>query len=128
MATSILLAKILGPYLIIVAIGIMFNPKFYQKMIEDFFKNAALLYLGGVMALIIGMVIVLFHNVWVPSWPVIITIFGWGGLLKGIWLIVFPNSVGKLTQIYQRKPALLRVHMIVVLVIGLFLTAKGYFA
>jgi len=104
----------------------MCNLKFYQRIIGDFFKNAALLYLGGVMALLFGIVIVLFHNVWVADWPVIITIFGWGGLIKGIWLIVFPNTAGKLTQAYQKKSSLLVVHLIIVLVIGVLLTVKGY--
>ena len=128
MGTSIFLAKLLGPYMVIVAIGLMFNLRFYQRMIEDFFKNAALIYLGGIMALIIGIVLVLFHNVWVAGWPIIITIFGWGGLIKGIWLIVFPNSVGRITQVYQKKPALLRIHMIIILAIGLLLNVKGYSA
>jgi len=128
METSLLLAKILGPYCMVVAIGLILNLKFYQKMIDDFFKNTALIYLGGIMALTIGIVIVLFHNLWVASWPVIITIFGWGGLIKGIWLIVFPNSVGKLTQVYQKKPALLKIHMIIVLIVGLLLTLRGYSA
>jgi hypothetical protein len=128
MDNSILLAKILGPYCMVVAIGLILNLKFYLKMIDDFFKNTALIYLGGIMALIIGIVIVLFHNVWVAAWPVIITIFGWGGLIKGIWLIVFPNSVGKITQVYQKKPALLKIHMIIVLIVGLLLTLRGYSA
>jgi hypothetical protein len=128
METSVLLAKILGPYCVIVAIGLMFNLKFYQRMIEDFFKNTALIYLGGVMALIIGIVLVLFHNIWVAGWPVIITIFGWGGLIKGIWLIIFPNALGKLTQVYQKKPLLLRAHMVIVLIFGILLTLKAYFA
>lgn len=127
MENSILLAKIIGPYTVIVAIGLMFNLKFYQKMMEDFFKNTALIYLGGAMALIIGLLIVLFHNVWVAGWVVIITIFGWLGLFKGALLIILPNSVAKLTQAYQKKPVLLMVHMIIILVIGLFLTVKGYF-
>ena len=128
MENSLLIAKILGPYLTIVAIGIMFNLKAYQRMMEDFLKNAALIYLGGVLALIFGIVIVLFHNVWLAGWPVIITIFGWMGLIKGVWLIVFPNATGKLTQLYQKKPTLLKVHVLIVLVIGLLLTVRGYFA
>ena len=118
MENSMLIAKILGPYLAIVAIGIIFNLKAYQRMMEDFLKNAALIYLGGAMSLIFGIVIVLFHNVWVAGWPVIITIFGWMGLVKGVWLIVFPNSTGKLTHLYQKKPALLRVHMVIFLIIS----------
>jgi len=128
MGNSILIAKIMGPYMVIVGIGLLCNLKFYQRMMEDFLKNAALIYLGGVYALIIGLLIVLFHNVWVAGWQVLITIFGWIGLIKGIWLIVFPNSVGKLTQAYQQKQALLRVNLVIVLVVGLLLIAKGYFA
>ncbi len=127
MGSSIMLAKIIGPYLVIVAIGIMLNLKFYQRMMEDFFKNSALIYLGGVLALIIGLLIVLFHNVWEANWAVLITIFGWIGLIKGVWLIIFPDSAGRLAQAYQKKAALLVVHLIIILVIGVFLTAKGYF-
>ena len=126
MENTMFLAKILGPYMVIVAIGIMLNLKYYQGMMEDFFKNKALIYLGGVLALIIGFLIVLSHNVWEASWVAIITIFGWGGLIKGVWLIVFPNSVGKLTKAYQRKPALLKIHLLVILALGVFLTIKGY--
>ncbi len=128
MENSMLLARIIGPYMVIVAIGIMFNLKFYQRMIEDFLRNSALIYLGGVMALIIGLLIVLFHNVWVAGWAVLITIFGWMGLIKGAWLIIFPNAAGKLTQAYRQKTGLLVVHLIIILAIGVFLIIKGYFA
>jgi len=67
METSIFLAKLLGPYCIIVAVGLLFNLKNYQKVIEDFCKNSALLYLGGVLALFFGLLVVLFQNVWVVT-------------------------------------------------------------
>ncbi len=64
MENSIFLAKILGPYCIIIATGILFNLESYQKLIEDFCKHSALLYLGGILAFLFGFLIVLFHNVW----------------------------------------------------------------
>jgi len=127
MENSIFLAKILGPYCIIVGAGVLFNVKSYQKVMEDFCKNSALLYLGGIFALLFGLLILLFHNVWAANWTVIITIFGWGGLIKGAWLIIFPNSLTKLTEAYKKKTALLKVHLLVVIVLGIFLTVKGYF-
>ena len=126
MGNSILLAKILGPYCIIVAVGVLLNLKFYQKMIEDFFKNSALIYFGGILALLFGLLVVVFHNEWVANWTVIITIFGWSGIIKGIWLIVFPNTMLKFTEVFQKKEALLRIHLSVVLALGVFLTVKGY--
>ncbi|MDP8234357.1 MAG: hypothetical protein P9M06_06120 [Candidatus Saelkia tenebricola] len=128
METSLFIAKIIGPCCIIVSIGIMLHRKFFQKIMEDYFKNSALVFFGGIFALIIGFVIVLTHNVWTNSWPVIITIYGWCGILKGIWLIVFPNSVLKFTQLYAKNTTFLLIQAIIIIVFGLILTHLGYFA
>lgn len=127
MGSSMFLAKLFGPYCIIVAVGILFNLKNYRKVMEDFFKNSALLYLGGVFALFFGLLIVLFHNVWAANWTVIITILGWLGLIKGAWLIILPNTLTKLIEAYREKTALLVIHLFVVLALGVFLTVIGYF-
>jgi len=127
MENSIFLAKILGPYCIIVAVGILLNLKSYQKILKDFCKNSALLYIGGILALLFGLLILLFHNVWAANWTVIITIFGWLALIKGVWLIIFPNTVAKLTEVYQKNTVLLKVPLFIVAIIGIFLTIMGYF-
>ena len=106
----------------------MFNRKAFQRVMDDFCKNAALVFYGGVLALVIGVVIVLTHNVWVADWTVIITIIGWLGLIKGIWIIVFPNTVSKFMQAYQRSENLLMVHSIATLIFGVVLTFFGFFA
>lgn len=123
---SIFLAKIIGPYCIIAALGIFFNRDIYQKMMEDFSNDAALLYLGGAIALLIGFLVVLTHNIWVAGWPVMITIFGWLGIIKGSWLFIFPDTVAGYIEAYQKKPILLFLHVLVILAIGLFLTFAGY--
>lgn len=105
----------------------MFNREFYQKVMEDYCKNAALVFFGGLFSLLIGFLIVLSHNLWVANWTVIITIFGWGGIIKGIWLIVFPNTVSKFMQAYQRNETLLLVHSVAALVFGAALAIFGYF-
>jgi len=127
MAATIPLARIIGPYITIIAIGVLVNLSFYKRMMEDFFKNTALIYLGGVLALIFGLLIVWFHNVWVAGWPVIITIFGWAGIIKGAWLIILPNSLGKMVELYKKHTALLIVQIIIMLALGIFLTIMGYF-
>ena len=128
MDTSIFIAKILGPCCLVVAAGIMFNREFYNKVMEDYCKNASLVLFGGMIALVIGIVVVLSHNVWVAAWPVIITIYGWGGIVKGVWLIVFPDTVPKFMQLYQKNRVLITIHSLLVLVIGAALTFFGYIA
>ncbi|MFH1414352.1 MAG: hypothetical protein ABIG56_05850 [Candidatus Omnitrophota bacterium] len=128
MEISIFIARIMGPSLLIIAVGIMFNQRYYRKVMEDFCKNSALLLYGGFLALFIGFLLVLSHNIWVAGWPVIITIYGWGGIIKGAWLIIFPNSVSKFMQAYQKNKILLSIQSACVLVIGVVLTFSGYFS
>jgi len=127
MESSMFFARLLGSYFVIVAIGVLLNLKIYQRMMEDFCKNVALIYLGGILALWFGLIVVLLHNVWVANWTVIITIFGWAGILKGAWLIMLPNTVTRFTEVYQKKTVALRIHLTVVLALGVFLMIKGYF-
>lgn len=126
METSFLLAKLIGLYCIIVAVGILFNLKTYQKMISDFCQNGALVYMGGIMALFFGLLIISFHNIWAFHWSVIITLFGWLGLGKGIWLILFPTTVAQFSTLYQKNTALLKGNLLLVLVVGAILTICGF--
>lgn len=125
---SVFLARLLGPYCLIMAIGVLINRKTYQEAMEDFFKNIAVLYFGGVLAFLLGLMIVLIHNLWTANWAVLITIFGWSGIIKGVWIIIFPNTLVKFIKIYKEKPALLLVNLLLVLAIGAVLTFFGYFA
>jgi len=127
MQTSLFFAQIIGPCLMIVGVGILANPVAYERLMGDFPKSAAMLYLGGVLALVIGLLVVLTHNVWKAGWPTVITIFGWLSIIKGAWLLVFPDTVPAVMKIYQKKSSLLFVHTIVILLIGLGLTVFGYF-
>lgn len=126
--TTIFFSRMLGPALLIIGLSVLLNRKTYRKVMKDFSKNSALVYLGGVFALFLGLVIVLFHNVWEASLAVIITIYGWGGIVKGAWLIMFPDSVAKFTDAYAGKKTLIAVQLIIVVILGGLLTYAGYFA
>ena len=127
METSIFIARIFGLCYLILGAGLLFNRKTFQQIMEDFCKNTASVFYGGVFALVIGVVIILTHNVWVANWTVIITIIGWLAFIKGIWIIVFPNTVSKFMQAYQKNQNLLMVHGIAALIFGAVLTFLGFF-
>ncbi|MCX5686736.1 MAG: hypothetical protein NTW09_04685 [Candidatus Omnitrophica bacterium] len=128
METSIFIARIFGLCYLVLGAGFVFNRKVFQQVVDDFCKNAALVCYGGLFTLVIGVVIILTHNVWVANWTVIITIIGWLALIKGIWIIVFPNTVSKFIQAYQKNENLLIVNSIVILILGAVLTFFGFFA
>lgn len=98
MELSILIARILSVIYISAALGALFNPDHYRRISDDIFKNAGLSYLTGFVALIIGFLIVQYHNFWVGNWTVLITIVGWLALIKGILIIAVPQFIYGLSE------------------------------
>ena len=82
---------------------------------------------SGLIALVIGMVFVLAHNIWVKDWPVLITIFGWLGLLKGVSLIFAPKAMTKWSKSLLKKREFIFFGSAFYLVFGLILGWFGYF-
>jgi len=127
MDLSIFLAKIYGIVFIAVGLGMLINSKYYRKAIDGMLKNYGVMYLGGAMALIIGYVIITYHNFWVKDWTVIITIFGWIAFIKGIMLLVFPKAMISLSLSMIKKMNL-TIWSIITLVLGLVLGYYGFIA
>ncbi|MGE3278502.1 MAG: hypothetical protein AB7J40_01720 [Candidatus Altimarinota bacterium] len=127
MYTSFMLAKIIGPLYLVVGLGLYLDRSFYQKMYQEFMKSPALMYMGGLMALIIGALIVSVHNVWRFNWSFLITLIGWLGVLKGVGLIAFPNKTTELFKQWKVDKWIDKAFW-GSLAIGLLLTYFGYFA
>lgn len=128
METPIFIARVFGLCYLVIGAGFLFNRKTFLKVIDDFCNNATLTFFGGLFALILGIVIILIHNKWVSNWTVMITIIGWAGLIKGIWMIILPSTVFKFMQAYKKNNNLIMVHSSAVLVFGAVLTYFGFFA
>jgi hypothetical protein len=83
---------------------------------------APLIYLNGLLLFVAGLSIVRFHNRWTRSWPVMITLVGWGFILAGLFRMFAPE----VQQAGQNAPTTI-ITAILVGAIGLFLTFKAYF-
>jgi len=83
MATSVFLARFLGPLLLAVGAGILINPKPFHTMAGEVVRSITLVYLFGLADFAAGLAIVLTHNVWVANWRVLITLIGWLMLIRG---------------------------------------------
>ena len=109
-----------------VGIGILINPDFYKKLYESFIEDTTALYLGGIMALVIGYLIVAFHNTWTKDFSVIITIVGWIALIKGVLIVVQPNIMIALIKAIATKENFLKIEAIAIIIIGLALSFLGF--
>jgi len=127
MGNSIFLAKVIGPYCIIVALSFLLNRQNYQQVCDDILNNAGVKLFGGFIGLLVGLLIVNTHNVWEANWRVIITLVGWSGLIKGTCFFLIPDGFAKFARNYQKKEKLVRFQLGLTLLFGLVLTYKGYF-
>jgi hypothetical protein len=125
METSIYLAKLIGPIYLVVAIGLLLNQEHYRSVAKEFAASPALFYLSGIIALIIGGLIVLLHNVW-SGWPIVVTLLGWAAIAKGAVRTLVPTwatgVVGKMTA----NANALTATGLAALALGAYLTAMGY--
>jgi hypothetical protein len=128
MQTSIFLARLIGPAMLVIAAGLIVNRDSYRTLVREFVASPALIYIAGLIALVIGLAIVLTHNVWVAGWPVIITLFGWLSLVAGILRIVFPTPLARFGGRMAGNEGVLIGAIVVYLVLGAWLTYAGYFA
>ena len=123
MDLSILLAKIFAAVYLAAGLSILFNPRFYPRILDDMLKNVAVMYLYGFIALIFGVFMVTYHNFWVMDWTVVITLFGWAALIKGFMILVFPQTLKVWKPMFSS-----RYFAIIAFLIAIFFGYYGFLA
>lgn len=128
METSLLIAKFIGPVMLISGLSLLINSDGMRAVFEDFVNSPALIFVAGIIALAVGLAIIIFHNHWAAGWPLLITIYGWLALLGGIARIGFPQPMRKLGQKMMDRPGFLVMAGICNVLLGGFLTYRGFWA
>ncbi len=128
MDTSISLARIIGPLFLVVGAGVMLNAKHYATMAHHFLKNSELYYFSGAISLVVGLVIVLNHNLWTSDWRVAITVIGWMSILKGTLRILRPKTGAEAAERFLNSTWEMKLSAIPILIVGAWLTYEGFLA
>jgi hypothetical protein len=126
MELSYFLAQLFGLTLAIYAVALMQQPKLISSMMKELGENSLTTLLFSFVAITGGLAVVLTHNVWEWSWVVIITIFGWASLLKGITFLMAPKLLSKVGGGVYGTPGKTRLTLFVALVFGLYLAGIGF--
>jgi hypothetical protein len=126
-ATSIFLAKLIGPLALALGLGVLFNRDAVRAVLDEFIRNRAILFLAGLITFPAGLAIVLTHNVWVADWPVIITIVGWLTAFSGAIRIVAPEGAIRYGRRAYERPGGPLFGAAIWLLLGAVLTFFGYF-
>lgn len=127
MMTTYFIATVLGWYLVIMSLLLIFRRDVVTAAMRDVMAQPGLLLIVGVITLFIGLLMVISHNYWVLAWPVIVTVFGWIVLISGVIRLFCPETVHKMWGRMANKPEAFTVAGIVMLILGLFLLFQVYF-
>lgn len=125
MELSLFLAKVLGLYLVIFGLALLYNRASMVKAVNEVFSNSGCALLLAIMTLIVGILLVVSHNVWVMAWPVAITILAWLILLKGVMRLYCPAKA----KAWMKKIESGKVYYTITtiaLLLGAYLTYIGF--
>lgn len=91
MNTTIFLAHAFAIYLIVMGLAMVLRKEVLLSASQAIFANPGLQLMTGVMVLVLGIVLILSHNVWMLGWPVLVTILAWLIFIKGVILLWVPD-------------------------------------
>ena len=98
--SSIFFARFWGSLFIILGL-LSVRANFLGRVIK-YTEDKTITISTGYITFLLGLVTVIAHNIWVADWRVIITLLGWGTLMKGILKIGFPEHIHRKAQMFKK--------------------------
>jgi hypothetical protein len=126
MTTSKMIAGLIGPTLVAIGAAMLINFASFPALAEQISRDPALIFVSGVLLLVAGLAIVRAHNIWAGGWPVLVTVLGWVAVLGGLARMLFPIQLAAIVAVVGQSTGLIATGAVVLLVLGSFLSFKGY--
>jgi uncharacterized protein YjeT (DUF2065 family) len=124
--TTIVLVQIIGVYMLVAGISGLLYPERMRAAMREFSKSRILPYFDGAFALVIGLLIVIFHTSWEGLPAIIVSVVGWLAVLEGLVMFLAPDDTMKGFLKTFERPSVIRGFLVVALVVGLYLTYVGF--
>ena len=129
MNPSIVIARIAGPVMAAIGLGLVTNYSIYRQIATQIVSNLPLVYFSGVLLLSGGLAILNAHSRWTADWRSIITALGWLMMLSGAFRVFAPQLASYVaTSATIGNPVFLIGAGITFLALGGYITFKGYSA
>lgn len=113
------LFQLLGIIYTVMGLAILANPKYYKSMISEYIRSSPVIFLNAVIVLAFGYFFLLVNSSWSTGLPLIITILGWLAVVKGLYILLLPQSYIKLVKSMKLHYLTFEASMAVILGIAL---------
>jgi hypothetical protein len=120
------LARIVGPYLIILAVTLFVRQGALATLLPAFMDHAPLVLATGAFTLMAGLAIIAAHHHWTGLGAIVISLIGIAAAVKGASLMIVPALGAEMTAAVVRSSSVLLVAAIVTLLVGLWLSFAGW--
>lgn len=120
------LAEIWGISIVVIALALLVKDKHIKHLFAKI-ENEENLFCWGFVTFVIGLAMVLAHNIWLQNWQVVITVLGWATLVKGLFFLFLPEKVKTLAKKIENAQ-FLPIALVVAVFIGLVITYFGFTA
>lgn len=128
MEKAMMLAAIIGPMYLLYGLSILLYVKQWKKLMKKLTADHFDMFVGMFVSLLLGLILVNMYNVWDKSIYVVITLTGWGALLKGAFYLLAPSSMIKSTLKWQNglSEGFLQFEGLILTIIGALLSYNVY--
>ena len=126
MTNAELIAGLAGPLFMAVGVALLVNRRAVAGLVSGTLNSPEFIFFSGLITLIAGLAVVRTHNVWSAEWTLLVTVIGWLCVIGGVIRIVWPDRVSVLRTNLLRSENAITASALVSLLLGAFLTAKGY--
>jgi hypothetical protein len=121
--TSIFFLKFYGYFFFLFAGALLISKKGMKVMIAAS-KHETHIMFTGMLNLIIGLPVIILHNIWTFDVLGFVTFIGWNSVVKGVVRIAFPSFVVKKMESNNSES---KVWLIIAVLIGAGLMYCGYY-
>ena len=118
------LAEVWGISMAIIGLALLVKERHLKSLFAKI-ETEESLFIWGIISLVMGIAMILSYNVWMAGWQVLITIFGWVALLKGICLLFVPEMTKKWAKKMENSP-MLPIGLLIMVFVGLALVYLGF--
>ena len=123
--TTLFLTRVFGLYLAIVGLLLLIEKERIGTRITQILESPETRFFSAIITLMIGILLIVSHNVWEMSWVVLITILSWWVLIKGVLRLFVPGIDKRWTHGFL-KTGVYYPMAVLMLLLGIFFLWKGF--
>lgn len=119
-------ARVMGPYLAIIAASAALRPNAMRSMLSGFEADPLWSWVTGAFIMLLGLTVIALHPYWRGAPAIIVSAFGWLVAVKGLFLVVGSHTYFSMANSAVDAMGWWRAGAAIEVLIGLYLAYVGW--